>query len=170
MVKTIKMSPREWADYIEDLELRFKPAMYRGIVSGAARCIPILHKHTRTARAASPRGSVGAFDTGQYQASWRSSPVANGARVYNLRPYSGVIEDGRRPSSLGREGIDNLEAWAKRKLKLSPAEARNAAWAIAQTLKERPLLARKVMGNAEDEMIDAVVKEITRELDLELGR
>ena len=170
MAKIIKMDPKQFANYLGDLGTRFNPAMQRGLQAGAQRCIPILQTATRSAPPASPRGSTGAFDTGIYLASWRASPVPNGALVHNFQPYSPVIETGRRASPVGRSGIRNLEAWAKRKLQLNPAEARNAAWAIAKTLEKRPLWARKVMDSSEPKMIDAVMDEITHELDLELGR
>lgn len=168
--KVVKVNMNQWAKHLEELGERFMPAMQRGAMAGAARCIPILHTATINARPASPRGGVGAFDTGLYKAAWRSGPVTNGARVFNTRPYSPVIEGGRRASPMGREGIRNLQAWAKRKLKLSDKEARDAAWAIAKTQEKRPLEARRVMNDVERKMIKTVEAEITHELDVELGR
>lgn len=170
MAKIIRVSPKQWASHMTELAERFMPAMQRGVAAGAMRCIPILQRSTRYAPPASPRGMPGAFDTGRYLAAWKSAPIHMGAKVFNTSAQSGVIEGGRRPSPVSREGRRNLEAWARRKLKLSPEEAKSAAWAIAQELRSRPLEARKVMNSVMDEMTDAVMAEITHELDLELGR
>ena len=170
MAKVIKMNMHQWSDHLRQLGSRFQPAMTRGMIAGAMRCIPILQTATMQAPPASPRGTSGAVDTGLYQAAWRSAPMPNGAKVFNMRPYAGVIEGGRRPYPVGREGMRNLEAWVHRKLKISGKAARDAAWAIAKTLEKRPLEARRVMSGSEDKMIEAVEKEILHELDLELGK
>lgn len=152
------------------LGTRFRPAMLRGMSAGAQRCIPVLQTATMHAPAASPRGTPGAVDTGLYKAAWRSAPMPNGAKVFNMRPYSGVIESGRRASAVGKEGIRNLEGWVRRNLKVSGKDARDAAWAIAKTLEKRPLEARRVVADSEKKMIEVVEKEILHELDLELTR
>ncbi len=170
MAKIVKVSMKQWNTHMQQLGSRFMPAAQRGIVSGAARCIPFLQKRTMMAPPASDRGTKGAVDTGLYKAGWRTAPVANGAKVFNVRPQSGVIDYGRRPAPVGRDGIRNLEAWVRRKLKLTGGEARTAAWAIAKTLAKRPLKARKVLSGGEKEMVKIVEGEIERELDVELGR
>ncbi len=170
MARIIKMDMNQWTSYMGKLEHRFMPAMVRGIQAGAARLLPELHNRTRQASPASERGTPGALDTGLYLAGWRSAPLLNGAMVYNVRPYSPVIERGRRPAPVGRGGIRNLEAWVHRKLKLSGSEARAAAFAIAQTLKKRKLKPRKVLTGDEDALIKIVEEEVMHELDLELGR
>lgn len=166
----IKMDMNQWTRYIGKLEHEFVPAVVRGMQSGAQRLIPELHKRTRAAPPASPRGTVGAFDTGAYLAGWRTVPLLNGAKVFNVRPYSPVIERGRRPSPVGRDGIRNLEAWVHRKLKLSGNETRSAAFAIAQTLKQRRLKPRKVLTGDEEALIKIVEAEVMHELDLVLGQ
>lgn len=168
--RVVKMSLKQWEGWLGDLGTRFQPAMKRGLVAGAARCVPILQRSTRNAPPASPKGKVGAFNTGALHAGWASSPLANGSKVFNRLPYSPVVEGGRRPSYVGRRGRESIEAWARRKLKLSAEEAKEASWAIAKTLKERPLKPRRVMGSVEKEMIRAVEQEITHELDKELRR
>ena len=75
-----------------------------------------------------------------------------------------------RPAPVSSEGRRNLAAWARRKLKLSGAEADAAAWAISQTLKKRPLRARRVMSGAEKKMVALVEEEIGHELDVELRK
>ena len=164
------MDMHQWSDWMARLGTSFEPAMLRGVRAGALRCIPLLQKRTSYAPPASEGGSQGAVDTGLYKAAWKTTPLPNGARVFNDRPASPVIDYGRRPSPVSSEGRRNLTAWAKRKLKLSADEARAVAWAIAQTLKKRPLRARRVMSGAIKEMTKLVQEEITHELDLELRK
>jgi hypothetical protein len=166
----VKMSFKQWADYMSDLGERFEPAVMRGVRAGALRCIPRLQQRTSHAPPASPGGTSGALDTGLYKAAWKTGSLPNGASVFNDRPYAGVIDYGRRPAPVSRGGVRNLEAWAKRKLKLGQAQARAAAWAIAKKLEKRPLLARKVLSGDLDGLVKLVEEEILHELDVELGR
>lgn len=166
----VKMSMDQWSKEMMSLGDRFAPAALRGVRSGALRCIVLMQQRTTYAPPASAGGTPGAFDTGLYKAAWKSAALPDGARVFNDRPQAGVIDRGRRPAPVSSEGRRNLEAWAKRKLKLSGDEARAAAWAISQILKKRPLRARRVMSGGEKEMIALVEEEIGHELDVELRR
>jgi len=167
---TIDMSASEWVGYVKKLGERLYPAAVRGVRAGALRCIPIMQTRTDFAPPASDHGSVGAFDTGLYKAAWQSSSLANGASVFNSRPYAAVIDYGRRAAAVSRAGIQNLEQWVHRKLNLSGDAAKAAAFAIAKTLEKRPLRAREVMSGGTDEMTDAVQAEVRVELDRELTR
>lgn len=168
--RVIKTDIDDWAGWLKRLGTRLEPALIRGIMAGGQRCLPLLQDSTRMAPPASTRGRTGAIDTGLYLAAWATSPIEKGVRVFNSRPYSGVIESGRRPSAVSREGIRNIKGWAKRKLQLSDAEAESAAWAIASTLREKQLVPRKVMTSIEENMIEAVEAELLHELDVELAR
>jgi hypothetical protein len=167
---TINMTLAEWSRYMARLGSRFYPAAVRGAQSGALRCIGIMQRRTDFAPPATDGFPPGAVDTGQYKASWQSAPLSNGASVFNSRGYSAVIDYGRRAAAVGKSGIKNLEGWAKRKLGLSGDAATSAAYAIAQTLKDKPLRARKVMSGGVDEMTKAVQDDIQHELDVELTR
>lgn len=166
----VKMDMHQWSRWMSTLGDRFEPAVLRGVRSGALRCVGLMQQRTTYAPPASEGGTPGAFDIGLYKAAWKSAALPDGARVFNDKPYSGVIDRGRRPSPVSSEGRRNLAAWARRKLKLSGAEADAAAWAISQTLKKRPLRPRRVMSGAEKEMIVLVEEEIGHELDVELRR
>jgi len=171
MPHVIKMDMRQWNGYMQKLGARYMDAARRGLVSGAMRCIPYLQTRTSQAKAASPRGTTGALDTGLYKAAWRSASVHNGSKVFNMRSYAAVIEKGRRRrKKVGRAGRVNLEAWAKRKLKLNDKEARSAAFAIAKKIEQRGLDAREVMMGDEKRLVKLVEEEMLRELDLELGK
>lgn len=155
---------------MEKLGDNLMPAAQRGVVAGGFRCIPLLQTRTMTAPPASENGRAGAVNTGRYKAGWRTGPIATGVRIFNTQPYSGVIDLGRRASRVGPAGVRNLEMWARRKLRLTPADARSAAYAIAKTLAKRPLRARKVLTDAVDEMTELVMQEILHELQVELER
>jgi len=158
----------QWSRHMQQLGRRFMPAAERGAVSGALRCIPHLQKRTALSRA---------VDTGLYKAAWKSSPIPGGARVFNSRPYSGIVEYGRRPAPVNRQGIRQLHTWAKRNLNLTDREAKRAAFAIARSMtptamggKGRKLRGRRVLTGDEMRLIAIVEEEILRELDRELAR
>jgi len=161
----VTITPADFAKYMERLGAGFYPAAIRGIRSGAMRAIPVLQRRTQDAPPASANGSVGAFNTGMYKASWRTSNIDNGVSVSNIQPYAAVIEGGRRPSPVSREGIKNLQVWAQRKLGLSAEEAKSAAFAIAKTLQKKPLRARNVMGGGVEEISDLIFEEIDHEIE-----
>jgi len=177
MAKVIKTNLAQWNQHMQQLGKRFIPAVERGTVSGAMRCIPHLQKRTSLAPPATTGGKKGAVDTGLYKMAWKSSPISGGARVYNPRPYSGTVEYGRRPAPVNRQGIRQLQTWAKRNLNLSDKEAKRAAFAIARKMSPtsmggggKKLLARKVLTGDEKGLIRIVEKEILYELDRELAK
>jgi hypothetical protein len=167
---TVKLDIREWADYLEELGQRFKPIVMLGIQSGTSRCVPLMQTRAMNAPPASTHGKPGAMDTGLYRAAWHSGPVRNGYRVYNMRPYAGVIDGGRRAKGVNKEGMRDLAAWAHRKLKLDEDAAKAAAWGIAKELSRRGLQPREVMSGGLDEMTKLVMEEVLTHLDVELGR
>ena len=162
---TSVMNVNQFARYAKKLGTDFMPAVKRGMLSGALRAIPTLQERTRSAPPASPRGKMGAFDTGAYHAAWKSEVIANGVSLRNARPYAGVIEYGRRPAPVSVEGMKTLEGWAKRKLGVSGAEARAAAFAIAQSMRTRPLAARKVITDGLTRITKLIEDEVRSELD-----
>ena len=169
---TLNMTPAEWAAYMLRLGRNYMPAALRGVRSGAMRCVGIVQRRTDFAPPASGYDgrAIGAVDTGAYKAAWQTTPLPNGAQLHNSRPYAAVIEHGRRPAPVGKAGIQNLEQWAHRKLKLSGDAATSAAYAIAKTLHERPLRERSVMTGGLDAMETAARDEVQRELEKELTR
>lgn len=167
---TINMNLAEWSAYMRRLGTRFLPAAVRGVQSGVAACIPLMQQRTDRAPPASDRGTFGAVNEGHYRQDWHFGLLPKGGRVYNSRPYSPVIDFGRRPRAVSKKGIENIERWAKNKLKLTGNEARSAAYAIAKTLERRPLRAREVMSGGIDEMMRIVQRDMQVELDRELGR
>lgn len=157
---------RDYGRWMSRLGSRFGPALQRGTVSGAARCITVLQRRTREAPPANPggRGSGGAVNTAEYLRSWKWSALTIGAMVFNAAVHAAIIEAGRRAG--GRmPPLDLIARWAQRRLGLSEVEARRRAFLIARSIQARGLRARHVMGGGVPEMIDVVHAEQRRELD-----
>jgi len=157
----VTMSMDQWASYMKKLKDSFMPAAIRGIQAGAMQCVPLMQNRTEAAPKASPRGTTGAFNYGHYKAAWTATPMDHGARVSNKRPYSSVIDYGRRMSPVSKTGVKQIEAWARNKLGVPANEARAAAYAIAASLagrgdKRHPLLPRRVMSGAIEQMTEIV--------------
>lgn len=167
MERTIVIDARDYEAHLRKLASGdIARAMERGAVSGAARCIPILHRSTETAPPANPsgKGSGGAFDTGRYKASWRSRPISSGAQVFNDAPHAAIVEEGRRPGArMPPAGV--VEAWARRRLGVSKEEAARVDFLIRRAIKRRGLRARRVLQSSLPKMTQAVLDEILRELE-----
>ena len=170
MAVIVNITLEQFAKYTDDLAKNFMPTALRGIRAGALRAIPIVVRRTKQAPPASPHGTTGAFNTGLMAAGWRVENLPNGARLYNIRPYSGVVEAGRRAGKgIDKEGMRNLKMWTQRKLGLSGAEAESAAFAIMRTMKKRPLWARNIVKDGLEEISIAMLDEIEHELMRALG-
>lgn len=171
MSVTVRMSMRQWLANMQALgATRFKQALERGALSAAMRSIPEMQSRALKANPASPRGSEGAFDTGRYNAAWRAGPLPGiGARLYNLQPYSAVVEHGRRVGKrVGRAGLRNLELWAQRKLGVSQQDAKSAAFAIARSITKRGLQGRKIMTG--EGVLEKLQQFLTEEVNREIAR
>jgi hypothetical protein len=179
----VKYDLSGWLSARKALAGRFNTVIMRGVRSGAARCLPILHAATRNAIPANPSGvGVGAFNTGAYLRAWKSRGTDQGAVVFNDSPYAGIIEFGRRPGAR-MPPIDVIEHWVIRKglaktvqkaagrkrsaaKKLAAAyaaarESRSIAFVIARAIKRRGLIARRVMHSSLKAMGEAVYAEIS---------
>lgn len=150
---------------------QLKPTLLLGARSAAAQMLPIMVKQTQNAPPASPRGSRGAFNTGDYRRRWKATAQIGGTEgnpgvlVSNSAPYAGVIEYGRRPGSRPppREPIAR---WAQRKLGLPYAEARGLSWVIAQRIAKRGLMPRRVLTSDQTEklLVEALERDVLHEL------
>lgn len=184
-----RVSPGAFAEGMKRIKRDLRAGLRRGVLSGAKRCLPILHQATRTAIPANPGqvGSGGAFNTGAYLRAWRAEPISGGARVYNDSVYAAVIEHGRRRGKF--PPIAAIQLWAQRKFRLkvksfapartarlraakarrssksvSQSQLRNIAFVIARAIARRGLRARRVMHGVRPAMRAAVVDEIKREM------
>lgn len=91
--------------------------------------------------------AAGLVDVGTYKRSFLVRRTANGAEITNRSPHAGVIEYGRRKGSRPPP-VAVIELWARRKLRLPPAEARRAAFAIARNIGRRGLRPHFIMRRA----------------------
>jgi hypothetical protein len=155
----VKVTPRGFVRYLRAFSRGAEAAIQRGLLSGAMRCVPILQR---------VGDEKGVFDTGNYRRRWRAEPIPGGARVYNLEPSAGVVEEGRRPGSRWPPRMV-IERWAKRRLGLDADEARVASYPIARAIGIRGIAGRHVLRDALPEMVRAVTEELDRELDREAG-
>lgn len=147
-------------------------AAVRGVRRGGFRAVSMLQQFTGQAPPANPSGvgQGGAVNTGAYKRAWKMEPLPDGARVHNASPYAGVVEYGRRPGRF--PPLLEVERWARRRLGLSPKEARRAAFPIARAIASRGLLPRLVLTGPQNAaaLSKAFDEEIAKELDAALAK
>ena len=158
----------EWARWMGSLGRRADAAGQHGLVVASMRVRPVLDKATSHAIRASDNGTEGAVNVGTYRRSWQTEVTPGRLAVFNRSSYAGIIEYGRRPDG-GRPGARMppraaVARWAQRKLGLSEADARAAAFVMARAIAKRGLRARRVLGGAEAEMGAIVRDELTKAL------
>lgn len=161
----IKISIKHLPKQLRDMASAAGPAMKRGLLSGAMRCIPLLQNRVRNAPPANPSGlgTGGAVDTGAYLQAMTARATPSGAIITNKRKYAAVIDDGRR---VGARPPPRrvLEKWVMRRLGLSAKEAKSAAFLIGRAISKRGLLPRKVMRGATDDIMKIMNEEVKLEL------
>lgn len=115
------LNSREFAAYHQRLAAEFRPAVLRGVYSGAQRAVAYLVQRTRAAPPANPAGigQGGAVNTGAFIRRWKAIRLPDGAELVNDSPYAGIVDPdadyGRRPGSKFPPKAD-LIAWIKRRL------------------------------------------------------
>jgi hypothetical protein len=164
-----------------------------GMLSAALRCVSIITTEIIPSIAMPP-----VFD-GFYRAGWRAEPTDQGADIVNTVPYASVIEYGARAENIkvGRKMLDALTEWVKRKglagntrgsgiserIKAAKTseekqalevEARQIAWAIAQSMRKRGIFNRegrsglqvgqKALAKAQRFVAHEMAREIRRAL------
>lgn len=167
-MSTIHLQLADFSPYLLRLGPRFFKAARRGAIRGAMRGVSTLHRATGQAPPANPQqvGQGGAVNTGRYKRSWKTQAVPDGADIFNVAPYAGVIEHGRAKGfNMPLKPIAN---WAQRRLGLSKQDAQKVAFVIARRIKKRGLLPRKVLASSmptiEADFLTEVRKELEREL------
>jgi hypothetical protein len=129
-------------------------ALKKGLLSGALRSVVEMQKRTTDALV---------FDRGGYRRSWKATPTASGALLFNDAPYSPIIEEGRRPGARPPPSAV-IERWAKRKLALSDSEAKAAAFPIARAIGKRGIAGKHLLRDALPALIQLVTIEARNEL------
>lgn len=187
------LNSREFAAYHQRLAAQFRPAVLRGVHSGAARAVGYLVQRTRAAPPANPGGvgTGGAVNTGAFVRRWKAIRLPDGAELVNDSPYAGIVDPdaqyGRRPGSKFPPKAD-LIAWIKRRLlttskrskgggrrRSGPSADQLAArlyFPVARAIARRGLLGRKILHDpqAKRDIIDFVRADVRRELQRELDK
>lgn len=147
---TTRIRLQDLADWHRRLGARFRGAARVGLAAGGERCVSIAQRVT---------AEKGAFNTGAYRGAWRTEPTDGGQRVYNPALYAGVIEFGRRA---GRRAppLKAIAEWALRKLSLTAAAAKAAAFPIARAIARRGIAGRYVARGSLAEMTRAMTDEL----------
>ncbi len=166
---TLKFGLDEWQKWMG--ELSFQKAAKKGLVSGAARAIPILHRATDVAPPASdsPKSPRGANNTGQFRRSWKTSRTSDGMTIFNSSSYAPTVEGGRRKGAKMPPSRE-IARWAQRRAGLSRAEAERVAFVMARAIKKRGLKPRNILRDSLPEIKKVIVEELLHELRLELNR
>lgn len=162
------MSLADLKDYLRAIRTRVAGAdgaIVRGIHAGVLRSVATVQTATDYAPPASDNGAYGAVNTGAYKGGWKWTLSPNGGRLYNARGYAANIEYGRLRGS-AQPPLKAIERWARRRLGLSPAEARRARYPIAAAIKRRGLKPRRVLTSdgSKREIVQNVLEEVNREV------
>lgn len=166
------LNAAEFVRYHQQLAERFYPAALRGVHSGAARAIAqVLVPNTRTAPPANPAGvgSGGAVNTGQFLRGWRWKPIDRGAALFNIASHAPFV-DGGRNADRKPPPLRAIVLWAIRRLGLSEAEAKRAAFPIARAISRRGLIGRNILKGGTEEIMRLVTLEVAHELEREMRR
>ena len=165
------MNTSQWARYHRQLGNRFHVAGQRGCRSAALRVVRLMVERTRVAMPASDNGAEGAVNTGEFLRGWKWMAISYGARVMNDRPYSSVIEYGRRPGSKPPPPAP-IQRWLQRRLGMDEKEAQSVAWLVARAIGYRGLRGRAILTGAEaTAQIEVILEaEISHELRIEIAR
>lgn len=142
-----------------------REAALDGILSAALRSVQIIT--TQEVQKASPVP----IDRGVYRAGWRAEKITNGAAILNTVPWAVFIEFGVKGSSvkIGRRAIQQVSEWAHRRLGLSDAEAKHAAFAILNAAKKRGIFRNgsglRILETYTKQRLPAILKaEVERQI------
>jgi len=174
----------KYGAYMQALKGKSSEALSKGVLSAAMRAETIVVDEAQKKRV---------FNTGYYVRAWKAERRSDrtSIRVYNLAPYAGVIEEGRRPQpgrTAPRPGTPRrprgsgpipmeqlpafrkaIAAWVMRKFGLPYEQAYPVMWAVSNSINKRGIPARRVLGDATPTIATAFAQEVERELKRALG-
>lgn len=167
------LDSRQFYRFHQNLVERFKPAVLRGVHSGAQRAIPYLVNRTRLAPPANPAGigTGGAVNTGAFIRGWRVLRTPDGAEILNAAAHAPIVEHGRRPGGK-MPPRTAVVPWLIRRLGMSQAQAERLYWPVAKAIQKRGLLGRKIStaDEAQREIMRLVEAEVIAELNREMSK
>lgn len=157
----IRASLRDFRATMQALGARADKAVNAGLLSTALRARVIMVQETQEKRV---------MNIGTYQRGWKADVLKTerAVKVYNLTPYAGVIEKGRRAGAR-QPPSEPLARWAQRKLGLPYKRARSVGFLIARAIKRRGIPGKFVLRDAIPKLEAAFETEMTRELRRALG-
>jgi hypothetical protein len=168
---TIRLSLKDFPASYRQLGPRLNEAALRGAMRGAHHAVATLQRATSAAGPANPQGvgTGGAVNTGHYKRAWKAERLSDGARVYNVAPYASVIEHGRRAGTK-MPPKEVITRWIQRRLGKPLKEARAMAFVVQRAIAKRGLVGRKVMTNAQFDIMQDFYQDLVAELDREMAR
>lgn len=125
-----------------------REAVERGLRAAGHRAVAVLQDRTQVS-----------FDTGAMRRSWRSDVVGLRLLVVNDRPYSVVVDEGRRAGARMPPPAA-LEPWVRRKMKVPRDRVRGAAFMLARAIKRRGIKGKHIVAGAK--LGDIVDQELAR--------
>jgi hypothetical protein len=164
----VKLDLKTWTKMLG--QIKFDKAAERGLLSGALRAIPVLHRATDVAPPASdsPRSTKGASNTGRFRGSWKSARIERGVSIFNKAPYAPIVEGGRRKGAK-MPPPKAIAKWAQRRTGVTKEEAQRLAFIMARAIKTRGLKARNILKTSMPQIKKLMIEEVLREMRLELA-
>lgn len=157
-----KLSLKDWTKWAKKLPASFEGAVARGLAVGGQRAVLLLQTATSVADA---------VDTGNYRRGWKYELSAKppGVRFFNSTPYSGIIEEGRRPGAR-QPPVKAIEPWVRRRLGVSGDEVRSVAFAVARAIGIKGTKGKFILKKNEPEIARILTAEVELSLQKELAR
>lgn len=146
-----KFSIKQSGEFIKATEEKIQSAQKRALLAAGYR---LTNHIVNVTIPAEPRMPV---DRGIYRGGWRVRRVPKevAVLVYNVAPHAGIIEEGVPANNvkISKAMIDALTSWVLRKgivkktrSKKSKIEARQVAWAIAQSMRQKGIFQQAPQG------------------------
>lgn len=149
-----KIPIKSLAPYLRKLGAGAQRAFHTGLQAGGQHVVAEMQRRTAAA---------GVFNLGGYRRGWKFSIQDGALWVFNDAPYSGVIEEGRRRGAR-MPPPDVIMKWARRKLMLSPKEAKAAAFPLARAISEKGIKGKHLLRAAMPTLTQMVLTDVTAAL------
>jgi len=152
----MKVTIKQWAASQRTLKGRFHAAASRALNLAGQRAVFEMQRQTEQKKV---------FDTGGYKGAWRfSTPEQYVLRIYNQKPYSSVIEYGRRAGAT-MPPPSALKSWVRHKLGVrDEATARSVAFLVAAKIQRDGIPGKFVLRDARPTLVKIIREEVEREL------